>query len=204
MMKLWYSPASPFARKVRACAIELGLDARIELAATTVVPSKPNEELARENPLIKIPALKAEDGSVLYDSRVICEYLDALAGGGKLFPASGAARWQALRRQALGDGILDAGILRRYELAQRPEALRWPEWLSGQLAKVNHGLDAAEGEAGGWADKFDIGHIALACALGWIDFRFPDSGWRATRPRLAAWTARVAQRPSLAQTEPHA
>jgi len=203
-MKLWYSPASPFARKVRVCAIELGLAARIELVQTTVVPSKPNEDLARENPLIKIPALTIDDGSVLYDSRVICEYLDALAGGGKLFPAAGAARWQALRRQALGDGITDAGILRRYELAQRPEALHWPEWLAGQLAKMNHGLDAAEREAGGWGEAFDIGHIALACALGWIDFRFPDSGWRATRPRLGAWFMRVAQRASLAQTMPHA
>jgi len=139
---------------------------------------------------------------VLYDSRVICEYLDALAGGGKLFPLAGAARWQALRRQALGDGILDAGILRRYELAQRPEALRWQDWLAGQQAKVDHGLDAAEHEAGGWTDKFDIGHVTLACALGWINFRFPDSGWRAKRPLLAAWFARASLRPSLAQTAP--
>ncbi len=203
-MKLWYSPASPFARKVRAAALELGLGGRIELAETTVVPSKPNEALARENPLIKIPALRIDDGTVLYDSRVICEYLDALAGGGRLFPAPGAARWQALRRQALGDGIMDAGILRRYELAQRPEALRWPDWLAGQLAKVNHGLDAAEREAVGWGEAFDIGHITLACALGWIDFRFPDSGWRAARAQLGAWFARVSQRPSLAQTAPHA
>ena len=203
-MKLWYSPASPFARKVRAVAIELGLAERIELVPVTVLPSKPNVELARDNPLIKVPALRAEDGAVLYDSRVICEYLSALAGGGRLFPSAGAARWQALRRQALGDGILDAGILRRYELALRPEALRWADWLAGQQAKVDHGLDAAEREAGGWGDTFDIGHITLACALGWIDFRFPDSGWRATHPQLGAWFARVAQRPSLAQTTPHA
>ncbi len=203
-MKLWYSPASPFARKVRAVAIELGLAERIELVQVTVLPSKPNVELARENPLIKVPALRAEDGAVLYDSRVICEYLSALGGGGRLFPAAGAARWQALRRQALGDGILDAGILRRYELALRPEALRWADWLAGQQAKVDHGLDAAEREAGGWGDAFDIGHITLACALGWIDFRFPDSGWRAAHPQLGAWFARVVQRPSLAQTAPHA
>jgi glutathione S-transferase len=203
-MKLWHSPPSPFARKVRACAIELGLDARIELAQVTVAPSKPNLELARENPLIKIPALQTEDGTVLYDSRVICEYLDALAGGARLFPASGAARWLALRRQALGDGILDAGILRRYELAQRPEALRWEEWLAGQQAKVDHGLDAAEHEAPGWGEAFDIGHIAIACALGWLDFRFPAADWRKTRPQLASWFARVAQRPSFAQTAPRA
>jgi glutathione S-transferase len=203
-MKLWYSPASPFARKVRVSAIELGLARRVELAQVTVQPSRPNLELARENPLIKIPALKAGDGTVLYDSRVICEYLDALAGGNRLFPASGAARWDALRRQALGDGIMDAGILRRYELAQRPEALHWPEWLAGQQAKIDHGLDAAEREAPAWGDAFDIGHLTLACGLGWLDFRFPDSGWRAPRPRLAAWFARVSARPSLAQTVPHA
>jgi glutathione S-transferase len=201
-MKLWHSTPSPFARKVRAAAIELGLAERIELAELALLPTRPNQELARRNPLIKVPALEAEDGSVLYDSRVICEYLDALAGGGRLFPASGAARWQALRRQALGDGIMDAGILRRYELALRPEALRWADWLAGQQAKVDHGLDAAGREARGWGDAFDIGHITIACALGWLDFRFPDAGWRATRPQLAGWFTRVSARPSLAQTGP--
>jgi glutathione S-transferase len=203
-MKLWYSPASPFARKVRVCAIELGLAGRIEVAQVTVQPSKPNLELARENPLIKIPALKTGDGTVLYDSRVICEYLDALAGGNRLFPAAGAARWDALRRQALGDGVMDAGILRRYELAQRPEALHCADWLAGQQAKIDHGLDAAEREAGAWTAAFDIGHVTIACALGWLDFRFPDSGWRAARSQLAAWFKRVSERPSLAQTVPQA
>jgi len=203
-MKLWHSPPSPFARKVRACAIELGLDGKIDMIETRVAPNKPNLELAREAPLIKVPVLATDDGTVLYDSRVICEYLDALAGGNRLFPAAGAARWDALRRQALGDGIIDAGVLRRYELALRPEALRWDEWLTGQLAKVEHGLDAAEREAGGWGDAFDIGHVTLACALGWLDFRFPDSGWRNARPRLGAWFGRVAARPSLARTAPSA
>ena len=203
-MKLWHSPPSPFARKVRACAIELGLAGKIEMIETRVAPNKPNLELAREAPLIKVPVLATDDGTILYDSRVICEYLDALAGGGRLFPAAGAARWDALRRQALGDGIIDAGVLRRYELALRPEALRWDEWLTGQLAKVEHGLDAAEREAGGWGDAFDIGHVTLACALGWLDFRFPDSGWRDARPQLGAWFARVVARPSLAKTAPSA
>lgn len=201
-MKLWYSPASPFARKVRASAIELGLAERIELMEISVLPSKPNEALARKNPLIKVPALEAEDGTVLYDSRVICEYLQELAGGGALFPAAGRARWQALRRQALGDGIMDAGILRRYELALRPEALRWSEWLAGQQAKVDQGLDAANREAGGWGDAFDIGHITIACALGWLEFRFGELDWRTPRPALATWFARASTRPSLAQTCP--
>jgi glutathione S-transferase len=201
-MKLWYSPPSPFARKVRAAAIELGLGARIELINTPVVPIEPNPALIPQNPLVKLPALEAEDGTVLYDSRTICEYLDALAGGGRLFPASGAARWNALRRQSLGDGIMDAGILRRYELVLRPEPLRRADWLDGQQAKIDHGLDAAERDAGSWGNRFDIGDITIACALGWLDFRFAETDWRAKRPGLAAWYARVAARPSLAQTIP--
>jgi glutathione S-transferase len=203
-MKLWYSPASPFARKVRIAAIELGLGHRVELAEVTVLPSKPNIDLARENPLIKVPALKADDGAVLYDSRVICEYLDRVAGGGRIFPAEGAERWRALTRQALGDGVMDAGILRRYELVLRPAALRWDDWLSGQQAKIDHALDAAEKEAGRWADDFDIGHITIACALGWLDFRFADYDWRARRPALAAWKTRTDARASVSQTVPRA
>ena len=203
-MKLWYSPPSPFARKVRAAAIELGLAARIELVDTPVVPIAPNPDLIAENPLVKVPALEAEDGTVLYDSRTICEYLDALAGGGRLFPASGPARWSALRRQSLGDGIMDAGILRRYELVLRPEPLRWADWLQGQQAKIEFGLDAADREAGDWGDAFDIGHITVACALGWLDFRFADFAWRASRPKLAAWSERVGARASMSRTVPHA
>ncbi len=201
-MKLWYAPASPFARKVRVAALELGLSDRIELVEVAVSPAKPNTDLARENPLIKVPALKGDDGTLLYDSRVICEYLDALAGGARLFPAVGAARWSAITRQALGDGIMDAGVLRRYELALRPAELRWSDWLQGQLVKIEHALDAAEAQAAKWADGFDIGHVSIACALGYLDFRFPDAGWRATRPTLAAWLARIERRPSLAETRP--
>jgi len=201
-MKLWYSPPSPFARKVRVVAIELGLAGRIELVLTPVVPIEPNPALVPQNPLVKLPTLEAEDGSVLYDSRTICEYLDGLAGGGRLFPASGPARWDALRRQALGDGIMDAGILRRYELVLRPEALRWAEWLRGQQAKIDHALDAGERDAAQWRDAFDIGHVTLACALGWLDFRFGEFDWRDQRPALAAWYARAAKRPSLVQTVP--
>lgn len=203
-MKLWYSPASPFARKVRISAIELGLADRIEPVEIAVLPSKPNVDLARENPLIKVPALKAEDGAVLYDSRVICEYLDSLAGGGRLFPATGRSRWAALTRQALGDGVMDAGILRRYELVLRPAALRWDEWLAGQQAKIDHALDAADKDAGRWGDAFDIGHITIACALGWLDFRFGDFNWRERRPALAAWKARIDTRASVSQTVPRA
>lgn len=203
-MKLWYSPPSPFARKVRAAAIELGIADRIEPVEIVVVASKPNEAFARENPLMKVPALGTDDGGVLYDSRTICEFLDAFAGGGKLFPPLGAARWQALRRQSLGDGIMDAGLLRRYELVLRPQALRWEDWLDAQQAKIARGLDAAEHEANTWGDAFDIGQLTIACALGWLDFRFADFDWRAARPGLSAWFARVSARPSLAQTAPRA
>jgi len=203
-MKLWYSPPSPFARKVRVVATELGLAERIELVLTPVVPIEPNPALVPQNPLVKLPTLEAEDGTVLYDSRTICEYLDALAGGGRLFPATGPARWDALRRQALGDGIMDAGILRRYELTLRPEALRWEDWLRGQQAKIDHALDAGERDAARRQGEgaFDIGHITLACALGWLDFRFPEFDWRAKRAALAAWYASAAKRPSLVQTVP--
>lgn len=203
-MKLWYAPASPFARKVRVAAIELGVNDRIELIDVAVSPAKPNADLARENPLVKVPALKSDDGILLYDSRVICEYLDALGGGGRLFPAQGAARWHALTRQALGDGFMDAGILRRYELALRPAHLHWNDWLAGQQTKVDNALAAADAQAGAWGEAFDIGHITIACALGWYDLRFPDAGWRAKHPALATWLARVEQRPSLAQTKPRA
>jgi glutathione S-transferase len=203
-MKLWYSPASPFARKVRVVAHELGLSDRIELVDVVVIPAKPNAELARENPLIKVPTLATDEGTLLYDSPVICEYLDSLDGGGGFFPAAGAQRWRALTLQALGDGIMDAGILRRYELAQRPAELRWNDWLVGQQTKIDHALDAADVQARGWSDTLDIGHIAIACALGWLDFRFPDARWRDKRPALAGWLARIEQRPSLVQTAPRA
>lgn len=203
-MKLWHTPPSPFARKVRVGAIELGLAGRIEEILVTVAPDKPNETLGRSNPLMKVPALETDDGLVLFDSRVICEYLDALAGGDRLFPGQPARRWDALRRQALGDGVLDAGLLRRYELALRPEHLRWPQWLQSQQRKIDLGLDLAEQEAGAWGMSFDIGHIAIACALHWLDFRFPDAGWRDRRPVLAVWLAEVGARPSMAQTMPRA
>jgi len=201
-MKLWYAPASPFARKVRVVALELGLADRIELVETAVSPANPNAALARENPLIKVPTLRTDDGMVLYDSRVICEYLDTHGGGNRLFPGAGPERFRALTRQALGDGLMDAGILRRYELAMRPEALRWDAWLAGQQVKVDHALAAAEADCASWGGSFDIGHITLGCALGWLDFRFPDAGWRARCPALAAWFARIGERPSMMQTKP--
>lgn len=200
-MKLWLNPASPFARKVRVVARETGLEGRIEEVSIAVSPVKPHAELARENPLVKIPALSTEEGT-LYDSAVICEYLDSLHGKAPLFPKAGAERWRALRLQALADGVLEAAVLLRYENAVRPEALQWGEWKSGQFGKVRGGLDALEKECGNWGSRFSIGEITAACVLGYLDFRFPDEGWRKSRPVLEKWYAGISQRPSMKATVP--
>jgi glutathione S-transferase len=201
-MRLWYNPASPFARKVRVVAREIGIEARIEEVSVMVSPVKPHPDLARENPLVKIPALGTEGGT-LYDSPVICEYLDSLHQGSKLFPSSGQDRWRQLRLQALGDGMLDAAVLMRYESAVRPQALLWSEWVAGQLGKIRAGLDALEQECPGWGERFAIGQLTAACVLGYLDFRFPDVGWEKNRPALGKWYAAVSQRPSMKATAPH-
>lgn len=196
-MQLYSNPVSPFVRKVRVSAIELGLAERIELINITLSPVSPHQELRTHNPLGKIPALITDAGETLYDSPVICEYLDALAGGGRIFPASGAARWTALRRQALGDGMADAAVLARYERT-RPATLQWQEWVNGQFSKVHAALDAIEQE--NLDGSFDIGAISIACALGYLDLRYPEEHWRETHPRLAAWFAAIGERPSVAAT----
>ena len=200
MMKLYLNPASPFARKVRISALELGLAERIELIEVSLSPVQPHHGLRSHNPLGKIPALLTEADEALYDSPVICEYLDALAGGDRLWPAAGAARWRALRRQALADGLAEAAILMRYELVIRPEALRWSEWLDGQRLKVRTALDALEAEP--LDGPFDIGAISIVCALEYLEFRFPEERWREGRPQLAAWHERLRRRPSVASTRP--
>lgn len=199
-MKLYFSPASPYARKVRVSALELGLAERIELLPVTLSPVSPNTQLREHNPLGKIPVLLSDAGEALYDSPVICEYLDGLAGGGRLWPAAGPARWRALRRQALADGITDAAVLVRYEQTVRPEALRWNAWIEGQQLKIRTAL--AELETESHAGPFDIGAISIACALGYLDLRFPEERWRAHQPRLADWFAELAPRPSLVSTTP--
>ncbi len=199
-MKLYFSPASPFARKVRVSALELGLAERIELLQISLSPVSPHTDLRQHNPLGKIPALITDEGAALYDSPVICEYLDALAGGARLWPAAGPARWRALTRQALADGITDAAVLVRYEQAVRPEPLRWAQWIEGQWLKIRTALEALERDS--LEGVFDIGTISVACALGYLDFRFAEEGWRARLPRLAAWYALISERASLAATRP--
>lgn len=203
-MKLYFNAASPFVRKVRVVARETGLDDKIEEIATAVSPVKANADLAQANPLVKIPTLVTDDGTVLFDSPVICEYLDSLHSGRKLFPPAGAARWSALRLQAAGDGILDAGILCRYELAMRPPELHWADWIAGQKNKWRAALDLLERDTPALGGEPTIGGITVGCAVGWLDFRFGEDDWRATRPRLARWFDQFSKRPSMQATVPHA
>ena len=181
-MILRYSPASPYARKVRIAADILGLTDRIEIAGADL--SNPDDSIRRQNPLGKIPTLVLDDGASLYDSRVIAEYLDHLAGGGKLFPSDPARRFEALRLQALGDGINDAALLIRYETFTRPKELRHAETIELQQGKIDCALAALETAQP--VGPIDIGHIAVACALGYLDLRF-EGAWRAAHPRLIAW-----------------
>ena len=203
-MKLYHSPASPFVRKALVAAHELGLADAIEIVPVAMTPVKGVPALNDENPLGKIPALVLDDGTALYDSPVICEYLDTLHDGHPLFPAPGPDRWTALRRQALADGLLDAAILCRYETFLRPEERQWSDWIEGQQSKFRRALDALEGEAEDFGDTVDIGTVSAGCAADYLDFRSLDDGWRKGRPRLAAWLEGFAARPSMQATRPSA
>ena len=201
-MKLRYSATSPYVRKVSVTAIELGLGERIERVPTDTQDR--NSGIAEHNPLGKVPALILDDGGVLYDSPVICEYLDSLHDGPRIFPAEGPARWTALRQQALGDGILDAAILRMLEMVRRPEEFRWEGWIDHQTAKVARAVDRFEAEVAALEGPLTIGRITAGCALGYLDFRAPELDWRAGRPKLATWHEDFAQRPSMQETTPKA
>lgn len=203
-MKLYHTSTSPFVRKVLVAAHELGLDGRIETAFLRPTPVAPNPELSRANPLSKIPALILNDGSGLYDSRVICEYLETLREPGvpALVAPSGPERFRTLRLQALCDGILEAAILVFYERAMRPPALHWEEWLSGQTQKALQGLDALELECEHFGETPDLAQIAAGVTLGWLEFRSAVGDIRAGRPRLTSWYERFSQRSSMLATLP--
>lgn len=201
-MKLYYSPTSPYVRKVLIAATELGIIDRIEKVSVHVTPIEPSEQLNRENPLGKIPALVTDDGLVLYDSRVICAYLDDLHREVKLVPPSGTERWHALRREALADGMLEAAVLLRYEGLLRPEEKRWSAWSEGQRSKIVRGLDAAEAEADALGGAVTLGTIALACALGYLDLRYPEMAWRDQRAGLHHFMDGFASRESYRSTAP--
>lgn len=202
-MKLYWSSRSPFVRKVMVFAHECGLASQLKLERTPVAMNNPNRGLLKTNPTGKIPTLELDDGSVLYDSTVICEYLDSRQQGPRLFPAAGQARWTALRRHALGNNLTDNLMLWRNELL-RPATQQSPEILAAFELKVRNALDALESEAGALArdarTQLTIGHIAIAVALSYIDFRFAALGWREGHDQLANWYAEYSQRPAMRET----
>jgi glutathione S-transferase len=193
---LHWSPRSPYVRKVMIAAHEMGLSEQLHCVRTTVGGTTPHLELMRENPLGKIPTLVLADGTVIYDSPVICEYLDTLHVGPKLFPAW-PERLTALRRLALGDGMLDAGLAwlgERFRPAERQSQPHMDLWR----AKLVCCVDALEQEAAALtADRFSIGHISIGIALSYLDFRFSELNWRKGHPRLTAWHASFDARPSV-------
>jgi len=202
-MKLHWSPRSPFVRKVMIVAHERGIVSRIDCVRTVAATSKPHAELMKDNPLSKIPTLVLDDGTVIYDSPVICEYFDSLGeleDAPKLFPADPKARLVALRRQALGDGFLDLLVLLRDE---RMRAQPSGAHLASAAVRKRAILESLEQEATELAAApFRIGHVAIGCALSYLDFRYADEDWREAHPRLATWHATFAARPSVHATEP--
>ncbi len=199
-MKLFWSSRSPFVRKVMVFAHECGVAGRIECERTVVAMTRPNAELLKINPTGKIPTLLLDDGTALYDSTVICEYLDALHDGEKLFPPAGPARWTALRRHALGSNLLDNLMLWRNEIL-RPAAQQSPETLAAFELKVHNAIAALDREVDALAaDAVGIGHVAIACALGYADFRFGELGWRSNNEHIARWYDTFALRPSITAT----
>lgn len=198
-MKLYYSPTSPFVRKVNVFAAELGLDKEIEWVRTN--PWQVEEKLTQVNPLSKVPALITDENEVIYDSRVICEYLDTLHNKEKLHPLEGEQRWTALRLQSLADGILEAGIARFLEKKRSVEQ-QSSDWDSLQKEAVERGLNELESSFHTWNVRLDIGVICIACVLGWLDFRFSKEDWRANRSNLEGWFKSFSNRDSMISTVP--
>lgn len=198
-MKLLTSGASPFARKVSIVILETGQDADVERVTVHTSPGAADPVLKAANPTARLPALVRDEGPALYDSRVICRYLDARAGG-KLYPDGD---WDALVLEATADGMMDSALQMVYERRFRPDELQSQDWIDAQWGKVDGGLDALESM---WIPHLKgpltIGPIAVACMLGYLDLRHADREWRATHPNLAAWLAEFAQRPSLTATVP--
>jgi glutathione S-transferase len=196
-MKLIFSQSSPFVRKVRIAAIELGLIDKIEFLPTTVAPGQPNDDYSRITPLKKLPVLILDNGDVLLDSYVIVEYLDELAGGGKLIPASGPTRWKVKSGHSLLQGMLDSMLLCRYEKAVRPQGLQWQVWSDDHWNRAWRGMARFDQQADVLSRPLDIVQIGLVCVLGYADFRFADCGWRKAYPNLDAFHEKMLARPSV-------
>lgn len=199
-MKLLRAGPSPYVRKVLVTLHETGLADAVDFVDVTASPLAPDPTLTAANPVGKIPALIRDDGPTLFDSRVICRYLDARTGS-TLYPEHRI--WDTLTLEAMADGMLDAAVLMVYEGRFRPEDKVHPAWVEGQWAKVSRTLDALEAR---WmahlSGRFDMGHIAVGCALGYLDFRHAARGWRDDHPALAAWYAKMADRPAMIATAP--
>lgn len=202
-MTLFHSPLSPFVRKVMVVLHETGQVDRVALHATNVSPVSPDTSLNEGNPAGKLPALRLDDGTVLHDSRVIVDFLDQQHVGNPLIPREGMARWRRLTLASLADAIMDAAVLTRYETFLRPEEKRWDAWVEAQSEKIRRGLaDLEQNHHAEIASGFDVASIGVACALGYIDLRMPDFGWRERQPKLAAWYEEVSQRASMKATAP--
>lgn len=202
-MRLFFSPTSPYVRKVMVLLHETGQLAEVELVTGSGSPVDPGTAPLEANPLGKVPALERPDGPALYDSRVICRYLDTMVEG-QFYPEA-PRLWDTLTLEATADGILDAAVLMVYETRIRPEQHRFAPWVEGQWSKIDRALDAVETR---WLDHLsgpmDIGQIAVGCALGYLDFRHSARDWRNGRPGLAEWEAGFARRPSMQATMPPA
>jgi glutathione S-transferase len=200
-MKLLYAATSPFARKVRIVAHELRVSDQIELVACSLSRLALNEDVQRHNPMSQVPTLILGDGTAVADSGVICEYLNARAGGA-LIPPYGPHRWAVLTAHAMGDGLLEAAQMLRYETSVRPAQFVWKEWVEGHRAKLHSGLDAIEMAARSFESRVDLATITFACALSYLDLRVPDLAWRHDHPRAAAWFTAFDARPSMLATRP--
>ena len=202
-MKLFHSPASPFVRKVVVLLHELDKAEEVDLATITSTAFASDEGLAASNPLAKLPALVRDNGTTLYDSRVITAFLNDLYGG-KMYPA-GASRWETLALEATGDGIMDSAVSMAYETRLRPKDMQYGDWIEAQWTKVARAISALNAR---WMSHLsgpvDMGHISVACALSYVDFRHDARNWRAGNEALAQWHADFDSRPSMQATKPPA
>lgn len=200
-MKLYYSPASPFVRKVVVLLHELGKFEDVEIATVTTTALDSDPSLKAANPLARLPALERPEGVTLYDSRVITAYLDDLFQGG-MYPTK-TDRFEVLTLEATGDGLMDSAVSMAYEVRLRDEAQQSQAWIEAQWEKIERGLDALNTR---WmshlSGPLNMGQISVACALGYLDFRHDARGWRQGRPALATWFETFAKRPSMEATKP--
>ncbi|MBO9445944.1 glutathione S-transferase [Ruegeria sp. R14_0] len=202
-MKLYFSPTSPYVRKVMVLLHETDQLQDVELMTTATTPMSPAEPLLAKAPLTKVPALERPDGPTLFDSRVICSFLNDRAQAGLY--QDGPRHWDVLTLEALADGILDAALLITYEGRMRPEDKQWDDWSDAQWTKIERACAALNQR---WmahlSGQLDMGQVAVACALGYLDFRHDARGWRKGNDALAAWYETFALRPSMVATQPPA